>query len=76
MRILAVIAIVLLISINVLELLGFFNPNEDKIDFATIRLVIENFLVADMKSQYIITMILLIIILILKVHKIKMKILI
>ena len=46
MRVLAVIAIVLLISINVLELLGFFNPNEDKIDFATIRLVIENFLVA------------------------------
>ena len=46
MRVLAIISIVLLISINVLELSGFFNPNEDKIDFETIRLVIANFLVA------------------------------
>ena len=46
MRILAGIAIVLLISVNVLKLLGFLNSNEDKFDFETIKLIIANFLVA------------------------------
>lgn len=46
MRVLAGIAIVLLISINIFELSKFLNPNEVKIDFATIEMVIGNFLVA------------------------------
>lgn len=46
MRILAVIAIVLLLSIDVLELLGFLNSIKVKMDFETIKLIIANFLVA------------------------------
>ncbi len=46
MRILAGIAIVLLLSIDVLKFFGFLNSNEGKIDFETLKLIIANFFVA------------------------------